>query len=159
MRVPECSKLTLLTLSFAVGAIFTLWKSLGRRRSTLRHDFGAFQAAGGDQKSTERTIYRCSLQVIDHEAHVGVSGPSIDVVVEGDGFLRYMVRIIAGTLLMVGMGLAPPETVLAALDDCDAEHGEKSGRRRRGIVGPTLPPERLCLEHVEYDQDHEKARV
>ena len=105
------------------------------------HDFGAFQAAGGDQKSTERTIFLCAIEPHAH---------GYDVVVEGDGFLRYMVRIIAGTLLMVGMGLAPPETIMAALS-CD-NRDNKSQLRRRGIVGPTLPPERLCLEHVEYDQ-------
>ena len=109
------------------------------------HDFGAFQAAGGDQKSTERTIYRCAI-----EPHAD----GYDVVVEGDGFLRHMVRIIAGTLLMVGMGVAPPETVVAALS---SSGGDQSQLRRRGIVGPTLPPERLCLEWVEYDQDHERA--
>ena len=34
----------------------------------------------------------------------------------------------------------------------------KSELRRRGVVGPTLPPERLCLEHVEYDRDHDASR-
>ena len=77
-----------------------------------------------------------------------------DVVIEGDGFLRYMVRIIAGTLLMVGMGLVPPETVAAAL----SFDGDKSQLRRRGVVGPTLPPERLCLEHIEYEQEHPQHR-
>ena len=41
--------------------------------------------------------------------------------IEGDGFLRYMVRIIAGTLVMAGMGLAPPEAVRAALVCEDGE--------------------------------------
>ena len=51
---------------------------------------------------------------------------------------------MAGTLVMVGAGLAPPETVRAAIDDAAAA-------RARGLVGPTLPAEHLCLEHVEYD--------
>ena len=44
-----------------------------------------------------------------------VVGEAFDMVVEGDGFLYKQVRIIAGTLVMIGMGLAPAETVLAAL--------------------------------------------
>ena len=63
---------------------------------------------------------------------------------------------------MVGMGLAPPETVAAALapDDGSSAGGPagggapKSELRRRGVVGPTLPPERLSLEHVEYEHEH-----
>ena len=102
-------------------------------------------------------------------AEAGVAAAdAYDVVIEGDGFLYKMVRIVAGTLLMVGMGLAPPETVLTALaadgdGGVEAPHGggplegggvPKSELRRRGVVGPTLPPERLCLEHVEYDREH-----
>ena len=85
------------------------------------------------------------------------------MVVEGDGFLYKMVRIISGTLLMVGMDLAPAETVLTALAPEEAASGMENGDsaaprkrelRRRGVVGPTLPPERLCLEHIEYDEEH-----
>jgi len=100
---------------------------------------------------------------------VGGSGEAevaYDVVVEGDGFLYRMVRIIAGTLLMVGMGFAPAETVLTALAaDAGSDGGRcggggggghcpKAEMRMRGIVGPVLPPEGLCLEHIEYDREH-----
>ena len=102
-----------------------------------------------------------------HRMDSEVEEEAYDIVVEGDGFLYKQVRIIAGTLLMVGMGLAPPETVLTALSsegeagisgDADDESistsTPKSQLRSCGVVGPTLPPERLCLEHIEYKYDH-----
>ena len=110
------------------------------------------------------TVFRCAIEPRGAEA----APEGYDVVIEGDGFLYKMVRIIAGTLLMVGMGLAPPETVVVALfseaaGDTEAPEGASAGDlgapkselRRRGVVGPTLPPERLCLEHVEYERDHD----
>lgn len=150
------------------------------------HDFGAFTARGGDQKGTVRTIFRCAVEprtgrvanestgdavgmasvdlASTHRMDSEVEEEAYDIVVEGDGFLYKQVRIIAGTLLMVGMGLAPPETVLTALSsegeagisgDADDESistsTPKSQLRSCGVVGPTLPPERLCLEHIEYD--------
>ena len=86
---------------------------------------------------------------------------------EGDGFLYKMVRIVAGTLVTVGMGLAPAELITAALA-AQVDEGSSDKRssrklvpkaelRRRGLVGPTLPPERLTLEHIEYDRAHEVA--
>ena len=140
------------------------------------HDFGAFQASRGDQKSTVRTIFRCALEpraMGDGVAGDGTSADGIgreqayDIVIEGDGFLYKMVRLIAGTLVTVGMGLAPPEAVLSALSStgsfCPTPSASSSGmsgpRRQRGVigVGPTLPPERLCLEHIEYDEAHARS--
>eukprot|EP00966_Prymnesium_polylepis_P049681 1149897-Prymnesium_polylepis.1 len=128
------------------------------------HDFGAFQASRGDQKGTVRTVYRCAVEPRGSSAAGVDEEASYDIVVEGDGFLYKQVRIMAGTLVMVGMGLAPPETVLVALSsEKVVEGGEGSGTpqselRRRGVVGPTLPPERLCLEHIEYERDHDAHR-
>lgn len=153
-----------------------------RRAASLlegTHDFAAFQASRGDQKGSVRTLFRCALErrrdahggAAEAEAEgresdgTGEEGESYDIVVEGDGFLYKQVRILAGTLAMVGMGLAPPETVLTALaSDADAGAAEggngvpKAELRRRGVVGPTLPPERLRLEHVEYDREHDSKR-
>ena len=127
------------------------------------HDFAAFQASGGDQRGTVRTVFRCAIEPRLHDEPPDASsddGPGRqghDIVIEGNGFLYKMVRIIAGTLVTVGMELAPPETVRVALGI--ETHSEASGvpkaeLRRRGVVGPTLPPEPLCLEHVEYDREH-----
>ena len=113
------------------------------------HDFAAFRASGGDQKGTVRTIFRCTI-----EPRQGTERGEYDIVISGDGFLYRMVRIIAGSLVTVGMELAPPDTVSIALAaELGPDATPKSELRRRGVVGPTLPPEQLCLEHVEYDTE------
>ena len=125
-------------------------EAIRRAARTLEgtHDFAAFQASGGDQKSTVRTLYRCAVEP---------QGDAVDLVLEGDGFLYKMVRIVAGTLAMIGMGLAPAEIIPAALDPAGSGSLPKEMLRRHGLVGPTLPPERLCLEHIEYERAHENC--
>ena len=130
------------------------------------HDFRNFQAKGADQMSSVRTIFRCA---VEPRPRVGTDGnredsgnekhgnEGFDIVVEGDGFLKHQVRIVAGTLMMVGMSLAPPVSVLAALDSpATAPASPTAGQKGscRGFTGPTLPAHRLCLEHVEYDTAH-----
>jgi tRNA pseudouridine38-40 synthase len=113
------------------------------------HDFRNFQASGGDQMTTVRHIRRCYVERREDHGY--------DIVVEGDGFLYKMVRIIAGTLVMVGMGLMPPTAISTALGEiapsgsspgADEESAVKSGRK---LTGPVLPPEHLCLEYIECD--------
>ncbi len=55
------------------------------------------------------------------------------------GFLRYMVRSIVGTLLEVGKGKIPPQTI---------EDLFKS--KKRTLSSPTAPPHGLCLIKVVY---------
>ena len=59
--------------------------------------------------------------------------------VEGDGFLRHMVRIIAGTLVDVGVGRWPPARVAEIL-----------ASRDRTQAGPTAPAQGLFLVRVIY---------
>jgi tRNA pseudouridine38-40 synthase len=59
------------------------------------HDFAAFTVAGPEVSSTERTI---------SEIDVVRDGPAITITVTADGFLRYMVRRIAGSLIEIGRG-------------------------------------------------------
>lgn len=59
------------------------------------HDFAAFQASGGTAKTTVRTVYSADLSR---------KGDNIEIVVSGNAFLYNMVRIIAGTLVEVGLG-------------------------------------------------------
>ena len=101
-----------------------------------KHDFARFQAKGGDQKGSVRTIHRCEIEE--------TGGGGVLLLIEGDGFLYKMVRILAGSILSVGMGLREAVDIKRALDDdIDGEGGSVA-------VGPTLPPERLVLEHIEY---------
>lgn len=63
------------------------------------HNFAAFQSKGG-RTSTIRTIHALRVSTINSE-----HGGGLRLVVEGNGFLYNMVRIIAGTLFEVGCGL------------------------------------------------------
>lgn len=63
--------------------------------------------------------------------------------VEANGFLRYMVRCIVGTLLQVGRGRYAPDTI---------ETFFRLGKRTREI--PTAPPQGLCLMDVKYGPEH-----
>lgn len=61
--------------------------------------------------------------------------------VAADGFLYHMVRIMVGTLLMVGEGKLSPESVERILKAKD-----------RSAAGPTAPPQGLYLNRVFYDE-------
>lgn len=96
------------------------------------HDFKSFKASGTSSKSSIRTIYQAEVIPKD-EDHIWIQ-------LTGNGFLYNMVRIIAGTLVEVGMGKLPPQemkTIIAAKD--------------RSLAGKTLPPEGLYLVKVEYE--------
>ena len=58
------------------------------------HDFSSFKASGTSSKSSIRTIYK---------ADVVEDGERIKIELTGNGFLYNMVRIIAGTLVDVGL--------------------------------------------------------
>jgi len=95
------------------------------------HDFRAFATEVDDEeKGTVRVIIRCD---------VARRGDRIEIDVEGTGFLRKMVRTIAGTLMDIGRGKTPPGDlpgIIASLD--------------RKQAGPTAPPQGLYLVEVKY---------
>lgn len=97
------------------------------------HDFRCCMAAGGQVRTTIRTLY--DFSVLEE-------GPCLHFVVRGNGFLYNMVRILAGTLLYVGLHKLDRETVLYALETGD-----------RTLLGKTLPARGLFLDRVEYDPD------
>jgi tRNA pseudouridine38-40 synthase len=96
-----------------------------------RHDFASLQSTGSDATETVRTL--SSVEVL------GYPGGEIRILVEGDGFLRHMVRSLAGTLLEVGAGRRSPGSIPALLAARD---------RRR--AGPTAPAHGLTLVRVAY---------
>jgi tRNA pseudouridine38-40 synthase len=101
-------------------------------RMTGTHDFGGFRAADCGRENTTRTLTRLSVD----------DGPVdglVEIVVEGDGFLKNMVRILAGTLVDVGLGRLPA----AVVDEIFAS-------RDRGRAGRTAPARGLTLERVFY---------
>ncbi len=95
------------------------------------HDFVCFMAAGSQVKDTVRTVYSLCLDRSDDV---------ITMTIQGNGFLYNMVRIIAGTLVMVGRGQMKPQEVENIIDKRD----------RRG-AGPTAPAKGLTLKVIEYE--------
>ena len=104
-----------------------------------RHDFAAFQGAGSDTPTTERVVF--SSRVRTDAPAVETDAALITYEVAGSGFLRYMVRTIAGTLVEVGRGSRAPEWVLDVLRS-----------RERARAGPTAPAEGLFLTSVGYEE-------
>lgn len=100
------------------------------------HDFTSFEATPSTRVSKVRTIY--SLTVTRRDGFDDQPGAEVWVEVEGNGFLHNMVRIIVGTLVMVGAGRRDPDWVAKAI-----------AARDRKAAGPTAPPEGLVLAGVD----------
>jgi tRNA pseudouridine38-40 synthase len=96
-----------------------------------RHDFTSFCGAEGRQKNTVRTV---SISRLEEEPD-GVRVYRISA----NGFLQYLVRTILGTLLEVGKGRIPPDSIPEIL-----------AARDRNRAGPTAPARGLTLERVHY---------
>jgi tRNA pseudouridine38-40 synthase len=103
-----------------------------------RHDFAAFQTVGGAPGPTERVITLSTIAC-------GESG-LITYDVEGDGFLRHMVRAIVGTLTEVGRGRRTA-----------AWMREVVASRDRSQAGQTAPPHGLFLVNVGYNPSNHVA--
>jgi tRNA pseudouridine38-40 synthase len=97
------------------------------------HDFAAFQGARSPAASTIRTIHQ-----IEWEDGGGYDLPLV-IRIEGDGFLRHMVRTIAGTLVEAGAGRWRPSAIAGIL-----------ASRDRTQAGPTAPASGLFLARVLY---------
>ena len=95
------------------------------------HDFRCFQAAGGEEKPTVRTIH--DLKIIKAEKQ------EIHIEVTGDGFLYNMVRIMSGTLIEVGLGKLDPKIIPIIIESQDRQH-----------AGHTAPPQGLYLIEVYF---------
>ena len=101
-----------------------------------QHDWTAFSAAQSDVEDRVRTVTSLSLsERLDERSGSGL----LEIRVSADGFLRYMVRAIAGTLLAVGRGELDSATVRLAIE---------TGVRPAAAV--TAPPCGLTLVSVRY---------
>ena len=95
------------------------------------HDFSAFTSAQLRVRSPVRTVYGIEISAQGNFVYINVIG---------NGFLFNMVRIIAGTLIYVGIGKLQAEDVEAILQSRD--------RRKAGI---TAKPQGLFLVEVRYN--------
>ena len=128
------------------------------------HDFKSFCASGTSVKTTVRTIRSFEVESFSYgredtgshdpanlscrdENHKGVQsrrqeGKRIVLRIAGEGFLYNMVRIIAGTLIKVGLGVYPPEYVKEILQ-----------ARNRDLAGDTAPAKGLFLKKIIFEED------
>lgn len=103
------------------------------------HDFAALQNTGTPQESTVRTIYSIACLADSDPAW---NGKLIHWRVEGDGFLKQMVRNMMGLLVEVGRGklaIAEIPAIITAKD--------------RALAPATAPARGLCLSAVYYPED------
>ncbi len=124
------------------------------------HDFKSFCSANTPVENTVRTLYACEISVREaegvYESPAG-RGPAaaprfgaamtpdmvprlITIRVCGSGFLYNMVRIIAGTLISVGIGELTPDEV-----------GEILEVKDRKLAGPTAPACGLTMIGIEFE--------
>jgi tRNA pseudouridine38-40 synthase len=101
-------------------------------------DFRSFQATGSGVERTVRTLFRAEV--------LGEGGGELAIELEGDGFLRHMVRNVAGTLIEVGLGRRPAESMPGLIQ-----------ARDRGLAGPTAPARGLTLVRVDYREGDSRA--
>jgi tRNA pseudouridine38-40 synthase len=101
------------------------------------HDWTAFSAAQSDAESRIRNVLACAVD--DHWSARGRSHV-IEISVTANGFLRYMVRSIVGSLLAAGRGELDESTINRAIAEGD-----------RHLVGATAPAHGLTLRSVQYD--------
>jgi len=101
-------------------------------------DFKSFQASGGEEKKTTvRTIH--DLTIVKEQDPQHGAAQSLHIEITGDGFLYNMVRIIAGTLVEVGLGKKSPHDMPSVIESKDRQN-----------AGHTAPPQGLYLAKVYF---------
>ena len=102
------------------------------------HDFKSFCGNSRMKKSTVRTVTEIRIEEFPHE---------VKLTFRGNGFLQYMVRILTGTLIEVGLHQRPADSMGWLLE-----------RKERQLAGATAPAQGLCLEEVYYHGEQEKIQ-
>lgn len=101
------------------------------------HDWTAFSSAQSDTETKSRTVTRLEItERVDERAGARM----LEITIAANGFLRYMVRSIAGTLLAVGRG---------EIDDALVQRAIREGDR--SLVAATAPACGLTLLSVRYE--------
>ena len=104
-------------------------------------DFACFMASGSAVDDTVREVLSLDITASRSASLLGfeIHGRFIRIEVEGGGFLRHMVRNMAGTLVEVGKGRLEADAMPRIIE----------GRDRSG-AGPTAPAKGLFLESVRF---------
>ena len=95
-----------------------------------KHNFKSFTSSDDVRKDYERTIYNI---------HIKLKNSILSITFVGNGFLRYMVRNMVGTLIEVGEGKRLPKDIQDIIEKKD-----------RTKAGKTAPAQGLYLENVYY---------
>ena len=95
------------------------------------HDFKAFEGTGSPRSNTIRSVTAADIEW---------KNDRIVFKIKANGFLRYMVRNLAGTLVDVGLSRISHEDVKLILSS-----------KNRTLAGSTAPAHGLFLVHVEYE--------
>lgn len=95
------------------------------------HDFKAFEGAGSPRSHTVRSVFRTDIS----EQDAGY----VVFEIEADGFLKFMVRNIVGTLAETGLGKISP-----------ADFRQILLKKDRKLAAATAPPQGLFLMNVTY---------
>lgn len=95
------------------------------------HDFSAFEGTGSPRAHSVRRVLNVEMKFPGSD--------KLLLTIEANGFLRYMVRNIVGTLIEVGRGKITP-----------LEFTDILASRDRARAGATAPPQGLCLMQVNY---------
>lgn len=102
-------------------------------------DFTSFNTSTVEEVSDQvRTIYKINFKVDETILHLDFYG---------DGFLRYMIRMLVGTLIEVGLHRLSIDKVKEMLD-----------AREKGVCRYKAPASGLKLVHVEYDNPFENSQ-
>lgn len=100
------------------------------------HDWTAFSSAQADGENRVRTVSELEIGTVwDARANASL----IEFRISANGFLRYMVRSIVGTLIEVGRGEKDFDTIQTAIVTGD-----------RSLAGKTAPAHGLTLHKVYY---------
>jgi tRNA pseudouridine38-40 synthase len=115
-------------------------KTMAAAAEMLRgpHDFQAFTVKDPEVSSTTRTIE--AVKVVRE-------GDAVRITLSGDGFLRYMVRRIAGSLIEVGLGRLDAEALRRSLEPTFEE------------ARWTAPAKGLVLAAVRYENQGLERRT
>ena len=95
------------------------------------YDFRSFENAGSPRSTTIREVMRSEINLLDENRLV--------FIIRANGFLKYMVRNLMGTLVLAGkrkISVQEFKDILKAKD--------------RTKAGPTAPPHGLFLKQVNY---------
>lgn len=94
------------------------------------HDFKAFRSSSCVAKTTIREIFQVDITAEDNFVYLDF---------RGSGFLKNMVRMLAGTLVEIGQGRKPVDEIQKLLSADNT-----------AVCGMTAPAHGLCLEDVWY---------